>query len=50
MRLVIELKRGGPPAKVVLNNLYKKTAMQTSFGVNMVALVDNVPRRSACAS
>ncbi len=44
MRLVIELKRGGPPAKVVLNNLYKKTAMQTSFGVNMVALVENVPR------
>ena len=44
MRLVIELKRGGPPAKVVLNNLYKKTAMQTSFGVNMVALVDQVPR------
>jgi len=44
MRLVIELKRGGPPAKVVLNNLYKKTGMQTSFGVNMVALVDGVPR------
>ena len=44
MRLVIELKRGGQPAKVVLNNLYKKTQMQTSFGVNMVALVDNVPR------
>jgi DNA gyrase subunit A len=44
MRLVIELKRGGPPAKVVLNNLYKKTAMQTSFGVNCVALVDGVPR------
>ncbi|HEX6688249.1 MAG TPA: DNA gyrase subunit A [Solirubrobacterales bacterium] len=44
MRLVIELKRGGHPAKVVLNNLYKKTAMQTSFGVNMVALVDGVPR------
>ncbi|HYC81999.1 MAG TPA: DNA gyrase subunit A [Solirubrobacterales bacterium] len=44
MRLVIELKRGGPPAKVVLNNLYKKTAMQTSFGANMVALVDGVPR------
>jgi DNA gyrase subunit A len=44
MRLVIELKRGGAPAKVVLNNLYKKTAMQTSFGVNMVALVDGVPR------
>jgi DNA gyrase subunit A len=44
MRLVIELKRGGQPAKVVLNNLYKKTAMQTSFGINMVALVDGVPR------
>jgi len=44
MRLVIELKRGGPPAKVVLNNLYKKTAMQTTFGANMVALVDGVPR------
>ncbi|HWM64498.1 MAG TPA: DNA gyrase subunit A [Solirubrobacterales bacterium] len=44
MRLVIELKRGGHPAKVVLNNLYKKTQMQTSFGTNMVALVDGVPR------
>jgi DNA gyrase subunit A len=44
MRLVIELKRGGHPAKVVLNNLYKKTQMQTSFGINMVALVDGVPR------
>jgi DNA gyrase subunit A len=44
MRLVIELKRGGQPAKVVLNNLYKKTPMQSSFGVNMVALVDGVPR------
>ena len=44
MRLVIELKRGGPPAKVVLNNLYKKTPMQTTFGANMVALVDGVPR------
>ncbi len=44
MRLVIELKRGGQPAKVVLNNLYKKTQMQTSFGINMVALVDGVPR------
>jgi DNA gyrase subunit A len=44
MRLVIELKRGGQPAKVVLNNLYKKTPMQTSFGINMVALVDGVPR------
>ena len=44
MRLVIELKRGGDPPEVVLNNLYKQTAMQTTFGVNMVALVDGVPR------
>jgi DNA gyrase subunit A len=44
MRLVIELKRGGPPAKVVLNSLYKKTGMQSTFGANMVALVDGVPR------
>jgi DNA gyrase subunit A len=44
MRLVIELKRGGDPAPVVLNQLYKHTVMQTSFGVNMVALVDGVPR------
>ncbi len=44
MRLVIELKRGGDPAKVVLNQLYKHTPMQTTFGVNMVALVDGVPR------
>ncbi len=44
MRLVIELKRGGQPAKVVLNNLYKKTTMQTTFGMNMVALVDDVPK------
>jgi DNA gyrase subunit A len=44
MRLVIELKRGGPPAKVVLNNLYKKTSMQSTFGANMVALVDGVPK------
>jgi DNA gyrase subunit A len=44
MRLVIELKRGGPPAKVVLNNLFKKTSMQTTFGANMVALVDGVPK------
>ncbi|MEA2291341.1 MAG: gyrase subunit [Solirubrobacteraceae bacterium] len=43
MRVVIELKRGVIP-KVVLNKLYKHTAMQTTFGVNMVALVDNVPR------
>jgi DNA gyrase subunit A len=44
MRLVIELKRGGDPAEVVLNQLYKHTQMQNTFGVNMVALVDNVPR------
>src|ERR671925_401932 len=44
MRLVIELKRGGDPAQVVLNQLYKRTSMQTSFGINMVALVDGVPR------
>ena len=44
MRLVIELKRGGDPAEVVLNQLYKHTPMQNSFGVNMVALVDGVPK------
>ncbi len=44
MRIVIELKRGGDPATVVLNQLYKRTAMQQSFGINMVALVDGVPR------
>src|SRR3954447_15126846 len=43
MRLVIELKRGSNP-KVVLNKLYKHTPMQSTFGVNMVALVDGVPR------
>ena len=43
MRLVIELKRDAIP-KVVLNKLYKHTSMQSTFGVNMVALVDNVPR------
>ncbi len=43
MRLVIELKRDVLP-KVVLNKLYKHTSMQSTFGVNMVALVDNVPR------
>src|SRR3984957_2792020 len=43
MRLVIELKRDAIP-KVVLNKLYKHTSMQPTFGVNMVALVDNVPR------
>jgi len=44
MRLVIELKRDSNP-KVVLNKLYKHTALQSTFGVNMVALVDNVPRQ-----
>ena len=44
MRIVIELKRGGDPAAVVLNQLYKHTPMQNSFGINMVALVDGVPR------
>ena len=42
-RLVIELKRDAN-ANVVLNNLYKQTPLQTSFGVNMLALVDGVPR------
>jgi DNA gyrase subunit A len=42
-RLVIVLKRDAI-AKVVLNNLYKHTALQDSFGVNMLALVDGVPR------
>src|SRR5579875_2490860 len=46
MRMVIELKRGVIP-KVVLNKLYKHTALQTTFGVNMVALVDGVPRTLA---
>jgi DNA gyrase subunit A len=43
MRLVIELKRDANP-KVVLNKLYKHTPLQSTFGVNMVALVENVPR------
>ncbi|MEO6495885.1 MAG: DNA gyrase subunit A [Solirubrobacteraceae bacterium] len=43
MRLVIELKRAVIP-KVVLNKLFKHTPMQTTFGVNTVALVDGVPR------
>jgi DNA gyrase subunit A len=43
IRLVIELKRDAIP-KVVLNKLYKHTSMQATFGVNMVALVDGVPR------
>ncbi len=43
MRVVIELKRGEVP-EVVLNNLYKQTQLQDTFGMNFVALVDNQPR------
>ncbi len=43
MRLVVELKRGEVP-EVILNNLYKETQMQDTFGMNMVALVENQPR------
>ena len=43
MRVVIELKRG-ENAEVILNNLYKQTQLQDSFGINMVALVDGQPR------
>ena len=43
MRLVIELKRDAV-AQVVLNNLYKHTQLQETFGANMLALVDGVPR------
>jgi len=44
MRIMIELKRDAQPRKV-LNNLYKHTALQSSFGVNMLALVDGVQPR-----
>jgi DNA gyrase subunit A len=43
MRVVIELKRG-EVAEVVLNNLYKETQMQDTFGMNMVALLDGQPQ------
>jgi len=43
MRVVVELKRGELP-EVVLNNLYKQTQLQDTFGINMVALVDGQPR------
>jgi DNA gyrase subunit A len=43
IRIVIELKRDAIP-QVVLNNLYKFTQLQDSFGMNMLALVDGVPR------
>ncbi|WP_025724999.1 DNA gyrase subunit A [Acholeplasma granularum] len=43
MRIVIELKKDTNPM-VTLNNLYKHTQLQTSFGINMIALVDNKPQ------
>ncbi|TXI26083.1 MAG: DNA gyrase subunit A [Nitrosomonas sp.] len=43
MRVVIELKRSEIP-EVILNNLYKETQMQDTFGINMVALIDGQPR------
>ncbi len=43
MRIVIELKREGKPA-VILNNLFKHTQMQVTFGVIMLALVNGVPK------
>ncbi|OIP13331.1 MAG: DNA gyrase subunit A [Betaproteobacteria bacterium CG2_30_59_46] len=43
MRMVLELKRGEVP-EVVLNNLFKQTQMQDTFGMNMVAIMDGQPR------
>ncbi|MGC4059513.1 MAG: DNA gyrase subunit A [Aquabacterium sp.] len=43
MRVVIELKRGEVP-EVILNNLYKQTQLQDTFGMNMVALIDGQPK------
>ena len=43
MRVVIDLKRGEVP-EVVLNNLYKQTQLQDTFGINMVALIDGQPK------
>jgi DNA gyrase subunit A len=43
IRVVVEIKRGELP-EVVLNNLYKKTALQTSFGIIMLAIVDKQPK------
>ena len=43
LRIVVEVKRDAV-AKVVLNNLYKHTQLQTSFGANMLSIVDGVPR------
>ena len=49
MRVVIELKRGEVP-EVVLNNLYKQTQLQDTFGINMVALIDGQPQAVQPAS
>jgi len=43
MRIVIELRRN-EVAEVIINNLYKQTAMQTAFGINMVAIIDGQPK------
>ena len=43
MRIVIEVRKDAN-ANVLLNNLYKQTALQTSFGINMLALVDGQPK------
>ena len=43
IRIVLEVKRGEVP-EVILNSLYKMTQMQTTFGINMLAIVDNQPR------
>ncbi len=43
MRMVVEIKRG-ENIEVILNNLYKQTQMQNSFGMNMVALIDGAPK------
>ncbi len=43
MRIVVDVKRG-EPAQVVLNNLYKHTQLQDTFGINMLAIVDQRPR------
>ena len=43
MRMVVDLKRGEVP-EVILNNLYKHTQLQASFGINMVALIDGLPK------
>ncbi|MCK5023232.1 MAG: intein-containing DNA gyrase subunit A, partial [Candidatus Aenigmarchaeota archaeon] len=43
MRVIIDVSRGNP-AEVVLNNLYKQTQLQSTFGVTLLSLVDNVPR------